>query len=91
VTGRPRHRQSACTLPISVPFRRGPPRTRSDDVPWFNQQLLSGLPRWPFPLSLLASDTSIDAALEAVELFECIREGGRDVGSGLPVQTISLD
>ena len=46
---------------------------------------------WAFQDSLVASDTSIKAALEPVKLFEGIRKGGRDVGSRLAVQTLSLD
>ena len=44
-----------------------------------------------FRTSLIASDTSIKAALEPVKLFEGICEGGCDVGSRLTVQTLSLD
>ena len=41
--------------------------------------------------SLLASNTSIEAALEPVKLFEGIGKGGRDVGSRFAVQPLCLD
>jgi hypothetical protein len=40
---------------------------------------------------MIASNASIQAALEPVKLFECICEGGPDLGSGLTVQTLDLD
>jgi hypothetical protein len=43
------------------------------------------------PSHHFASDTSIQAALEPVKLFEGIGKGGRDVGGRLAVQPISLD
>jgi hypothetical protein len=46
---------------------------------------------WAFPDSLVASDTSIKAALEPVKLFQGGCERGRDIGSRLAVQTFSLD
>ena len=42
-------------------------------------------------MSLVASDTSIEDALEPVKLFEGIGESGCDVGSRFAVQTLSLD
>jgi hypothetical protein len=45
----------------------------------------------PVRAALIASDTSIEAALEPVKLFQRICEGGRDVGSRFAVQTIGLD
>jgi hypothetical protein len=44
-----------------------------------------------FLRSMIASNASIQAALEPVKLFECICEGGPDLGSGLTVQTLDLD
>ena len=41
-------------------------------------------------MSLVASDTSIEDALEPVKLFECIGERGCDVGSRFAVQTLNL-
>jgi hypothetical protein len=41
------------------------------------------------PASLIASDTSIEAALEPVKLFQCIREDG-EVGSRFAVQPLCL-
>ena len=46
---------------------------------------------WAFPDSLVASDTSIKAALEPVKLFQGSCERGRDIDSRLAVQTLSLD
>jgi hypothetical protein len=43
-----------------------------------------------FRASLLASDTSVEAALEPVKLFECIGKGGGDVGSRFAVQPVHL-
>ena len=40
---------------------------------------------------MVASDTSIEDALEPVKLFEGIGEGGCDVGSRFAVQTLNLD
>ena len=42
-------------------------------------------------MSLVASDTSIEDALEPVKLFEGIGERGCDVGSRFAVQTLNLD
>ena len=42
-------------------------------------------------MSLVASDTLIEDALEPVKLFEGIRKGGCDVGSRFAVQTLNLD
>jgi hypothetical protein len=61
--------------------------------------LLTGVPRVdielangrPLSAALVASDTSIESALEPVQLFECIGEGGSDVGGRFAVQTLSLD
>ena len=44
-----------------------------------------------FTPSLIASDTSIEAALEPVKLFEGIGKGGCDIGSRFAVQTLCLD
>jgi hypothetical protein len=41
--------------------------------------------------ALVASDPSIEPALEPVQLFECIGERGSDVGCRFAVQTLSLD
>ena len=41
--------------------------------------------------SLIASDPSIEAALEPVKLFEGISKGGSDVGSRFAVQPLCLD
>jgi hypothetical protein len=41
--------------------------------------------------SPVASDTSIEAALEPVKLSECIGEGGGDGGGRFAVQPICLD
>jgi hypothetical protein len=41
--------------------------------------------------SLVASNASIDAALEPVKLFEGIGEGGRDFSGRLTVQPLCLD
>jgi hypothetical protein len=41
--------------------------------------------------SLVASNASIDAALEPVKLFEGIGEGCRDVTGRLTVQPLCLD
>ena len=46
---------------------------------------------WAFPGSLVASDTSIKAALEPVKLFQGSCERGRDIGSRLAVQPLCLD
>jgi hypothetical protein len=43
--------------------------------------------RW----SLVASNSSIKAALQPVKLFESIRQAGSDVGSRFAVQTLCLD
>jgi hypothetical protein len=51
----------------------------------------SELTKWRFTPHLIASDTSIEAALEPVKLFERIGKGGCDVGSGFAVQTVCLD
>jgi hypothetical protein len=51
----------------------------------------SELTRRLFRASLLASDTSIEAALEPVQLFEGICEGGCDIGSRFGVQPLGLD
>jgi hypothetical protein len=40
---------------------------------------------------LVASDTPIEASLEPVKLLERIRNGGRDIGGRLPVQSLCLD
>ena len=45
----------------------------------------------PFLTSLLATDASIEAALEPVKFFECIGKGGCDIGSRFAVQTLCLD
>ena len=45
----------------------------------------------PSPASLIASDTSVKAALEPVKLFQGIGKGGSDVGSRLAVQPICLN
>jgi hypothetical protein len=42
-------------------------------------------------MTLVASDTSIQTALEPVKLFECIGKGGCDVRSRLPIQAVGLD
>jgi hypothetical protein len=41
--------------------------------------------------TLVASDTSIEAALEPVKFFECVCKGGCDGGSRFVVQSLSLD
>ena len=46
---------------------------------------------WAFPDSLVASDTSIKAALEPVKLDQGIGKGCRDVGSRFAVQTLCLN
>jgi hypothetical protein len=38
-----------------------------------------------FPVSFVASDTSIKAALEPVKLSECIDKGGGDLSSTLAI------
>ena len=48
-------------------------------------------PQAPFRVLLVASDTSIEAALEPVKLFEGICKGGCDVGSRFAVQPLCLD
>ena len=45
----------------------------------------------PFQASLVASDTSIEAALQPVKLFERICKGGCDVGGRFAVQPLGLD
>jgi hypothetical protein len=40
---------------------------------------------------LITSDASIKPALEPVKLFQCIRKGGGDFGSGFAVQTLYAD
>jgi hypothetical protein len=40
---------------------------------------------------LIASYTSIEATLEPVKLFECIRQAGCNIGSRFAVQTLCLD
>jgi hypothetical protein len=40
---------------------------------------------------LVASDKSIEAALEPVKVFECSGKGGCDVGSRFAVQALCLD
>jgi hypothetical protein len=45
----------------------------------------------PFAASLVASDTSIKASLQPVQLFECISKGRCEVGSRFAVQTLCLD
>jgi hypothetical protein len=47
--------------------------------------------REAFPASLIASDASIEAALEPVKLIECICQGDRYVPSRFAVQTLCLD
>jgi hypothetical protein len=42
-------------------------------------------------MTLVASDTSIQTALEPVKLFECVGKGCCEVGSGLAVQPLRLD
>jgi hypothetical protein len=46
---------------------------------------------WTFGTSLLASNSSVEAPLQPAKLFECINQGGCDVGSRFAVQTLSLD
>jgi hypothetical protein len=41
--------------------------------------------------SLVASDASIEAPLEPVKFWECIRKGIHEVGSRFAVQTLCLD
>jgi hypothetical protein len=41
--------------------------------------------------SLIASDTSIKAALEPLKLLEGIGKGGCDIGSRFAIQTLCLD
>jgi hypothetical protein len=48
--------------------------------------LTGQLERYP-----IASDTSIEAALETVKLFEGIRKRGRDIGGRFAVQSLGLD
>jgi hypothetical protein len=43
------------------------------------------------PASLVASDASIEAALEPVKLFESICEGCCDVGGRFAIQALCLD
>jgi hypothetical protein len=45
----------------------------------------------PFPTSLIASNTSFEAALESMKLVESIGKGGCDVGSRSAVQPLGLD
>jgi hypothetical protein len=42
-------------------------------------------------MTLVASDTSIQTALEPVKLFECVGKGGCDIGSRFAVQTLCMD
>jgi hypothetical protein len=44
-----------------------------------------------FPVSLIASNASIEPALKPVKLVEGIGEGGGNVGSRLAVQPFCLD
>jgi hypothetical protein len=44
-----------------------------------------------FTASLVASDASIEAALQQVQLVECVSKGGRDFSSRSTVQPLSLD
>jgi len=51
----------------------------------------SDLTRWRFTPSMLASDTSIEAALKPVKFFECIGKGRCDISSRFAVQPLYLD
>jgi hypothetical protein len=61
--------------------------------------LLAAVPRVVIDLAngralsaaLVASDPSIEAAFEPLQLFECLGEKGSDVGSGFAVQSLYLD
>jgi hypothetical protein len=64
-------------------------RQRLDRVEPSSRRLMGTLMRPA--VSLIASDTSIKAALEPVELFESICKGGCDIGSRFAVQTLCLD
>ena len=46
---------------------------------------------WAFPDSLVASDTSIKAALEPVKLFQCVRQGRCNIGRRFAIQPLCLD
>jgi hypothetical protein len=47
--------------------------------------------RGPFCVALITSNTSIEAALEPMKLFERIRKGGCDLGRRFAVQPLCLD
>jgi hypothetical protein len=47
--------------------------------------------RGRFPVSLIASDASIEVALEPMKLFKCVGKGGGEDGSRFAVQTVCLD
>jgi hypothetical protein len=47
--------------------------------------------RGHFPEFLVASDPSIEAALQPAKLLDGIGKGGCDVGGRLAVQTLNLD
>ena len=50
--------------------------------------------RWPLDSGMratIASDASMETALEPVKLFECIGKGNCDVGSRFAVQCFGLD
>jgi hypothetical protein len=74
--------------------------SRHAGLPWRRTKLVavrpdegrsSDLTRGRFAESLIASDTSIEAALQPVKLYQGIRERGRNVGSRLAVQTLCMD
>jgi hypothetical protein len=48
-------------------------------------------PQAPFRVLLIASDPSIKAALQPVEVFECICEGACDLVGRFVVQPVCVD
>ena len=53
--------------------------------------IMSELARESLPGVPVTLDTSIEAALEPVKLFEGICKGGCDIGSRFAVQTVCLN
>jgi hypothetical protein len=65
-----------------------PPSRRVADHPGsVPSQLVGGL----LGMSLLASDTSVEALLQPAKLYQGIRRRGCDVGSRFAVQPLGLD
>lgn len=46
--------------------------------------------RGRFPVSLIASDASIEVALQPMKLFKCVGKGGGEDGSRFAIQPLGL-